>query len=187
MMSDSAIKSRALLFVVIAMSLLAILEFMSGPFFVPQAARRAVSQSLSDLSHGIDPADDPRLEDFVETIERPLFNPTRRPLPKGAEAGPKTVKTPLELVGLVLSPGGRIVLLRRSTSDEVMRGLEGETVGGWKIVSIGTTDVELSSGGDRTKLTINETKRTAREQPRVAKRSNKKPAAQEPEPKVVEE
>lgn len=90
--------------------------------------------------------DAPPLAAFSAVTERPLFTPTRRPFqadPRPAAAPPAAAPpegpAPIEfsLVGVALSEGERVALVRRQEDGEVFRVTEGGEVLGWVAASIG--------------------------------------------------
>jgi hypothetical protein len=96
---------------------------------------------------------------YAETIARPLFNPTRRPIvvaaPKVVAPPPPAPVVPLQaqLVGLVsgTTSGGRALL--RVANDRHGAWLTvGEELRGWRIAEIKTDRVVLQSGAARQEL-----------------------------------
>lgn len=116
----------------------------SGPQAVDQA-KPASDGSLADAP-GAPPS-------YSETVARPLFNPSRRPIalkkPKVVEAPPPPPLQPLkaELIGLAAIPadGGRALL--RTANDRPASWLTvGEELGGWRLSEIRQDRVVFRSG-----------------------------------------
>ena len=133
-------------------------EITFGPFMAeppPASSARAEKpvESLSDT-----PLQNPAISTFAEIVERPLFTQSRRPAPKKdtkvAEAAVKPET--FELIGVIISPVGRMALLRTLATSEIVRAVEGQNVGGWEVRTIKPTQVVLQQGDDSQVLKINE-------------------------------
>jgi hypothetical protein len=125
-------------------------EIMSGPFMPedPQASSGRTEKPVESLSDT--PLQNPAISTFAEIVERPLFTQSRRPAPKKdtkvAEAAVKPET--LELIGVIISPAGRMALLRTLATSEIVRAVEGQNVGGWEVHTIKPTQVVLRQGDD---------------------------------------
>lgn len=101
-----------------------------------------------DIADGLSATQD-RLAGLVEvTAERPLFQPTRRPLP--AQAAPASIAAPeatITLVGILGDSGNESALVRLSTSPELYLVQSGDQLGEWRVLSIGPASIELSKSG----------------------------------------
>ena len=134
-------------------------EIMYGPLMPedPQASLSGRTEkpfdSLSDT-----PLQKPAISTFAEIVERPLFTQSRRPAPKKdtkvAEAAVKPET--FELIGVIISPAGRMALLRTLATSEIVRAVEGQTVGGWEVRTIKPTQIVLQQGDDSQVLKIND-------------------------------
>ena len=134
-------------------------EIMYGPLMPedPQASLSGRTEkpvdSLSDT-----PLQKPAISTFAEIVERPLFTQSRRPAPKKdtrvAEAAVKPET--FELIGVIISPAGRMALLRALATSEIVRAVEGQNVGGWEVHTIKPTQVVLRQGDDSQMLKIND-------------------------------
>jgi hypothetical protein len=80
-------------------------------------------------------------------LARPLFSPTRRP--------PQTASNPISsnfdlggarLTGIIVAPGERLAIFDIKGSKPVVLS-EGETVGGWRVDSIASSEVSLVGPG----------------------------------------
>lgn len=87
----------------------------------------------------------PPIEDFAETIERPIFSSTRRaragPGPQVAASAPTSLSFVLE--GVVITSGERWALLRPQGGGDIIRLTEGGQVGGWEVIAIQPDKVSL--------------------------------------------
>lgn len=94
----------------------------------------------------------PPLAAFSEIVARPLFSPSRRP-PKEIEDSDSDTIAALPpqpsrfiLAGVVISAEGRMVLLRRMDSTDLIRALMGQEVDGWYVELIESDRVTLRRG-----------------------------------------
>ncbi len=104
--------------------------------------------------------DPPPIEQFAAIVERPIFTATRRT----ARRQPVAPSAPAssgglflgryQVVGVVVAPGNRLVLLKRPGGAETIRLKEGEEIDGWTLVNVTRDDVVLESGGRREKIEI---------------------------------
>jgi hypothetical protein len=86
------------------------------------------------------------LDALAATRERPLFSPTRRPVPPPAviarvEPPPPPPPAPpeppsLALFGIVMDGEGARAVVRASSSDKVVRLRIGDEIGGWQVTQI---------------------------------------------------
>jgi hypothetical protein len=133
-------------------------EIMYGPFMPegPPASSALAEKPVESLRGA--PVEKPAISTFAEIVERPLFTLSRRPAPKKdtkvAEAAPKPET--FELIGVIISPGGHMALLRTLATSEIVRAVEGQNVGGWEVRSIKPTQVVLQQGDDREVIKIND-------------------------------
>ncbi len=103
----------------------------------------------------------PGAEAYAPVFEHPLFNPDRKPDPPPVEPppldplepaepaappGPSSAGlTTLRLVGIAISEGGRVALLRREGMAEVLRLRPGDMIDGWKVQSVDRAAVTLTA------------------------------------------
>jgi general secretion pathway protein N len=101
----------------------------------------------------------PPLSTFGTIVARPLFAPSRRP-PLPAEAAvpaPPSVRPEpgqLRLRGVAVAGGHRGALIERSTTGELLRVAENQSIDGWLVASITPRDVVLEQGGVRDRLQL---------------------------------
>lgn len=108
----------------------------------------------------------PPLENFAETLARPLFMDTRRPPEPGTEPvalEPESVPEPpkptpklvgVELSGIVITPSSRVALIRGARGREVVRITEGEEFAGWTVETIDPDRVVLRQDDVFEELTL---------------------------------
>lgn len=94
----------------------------------------------------------PELSDLTDTVERPLFNPSRRgpqPPPPEAEAPPPpppTAEPPpaVTVQGVILAGDQGVALLRRDDTGEIMTARPGDDLSGWHVDRIDPGSVTLT-------------------------------------------
>ncbi len=91
-------------------------------------------------------------DDFSEIAQRPLFIPSRRPLPPDTEPprpspGPRKAKRHrFTLKGVVIVADERMAVLQRRRSRTVLRVVEGQQIDGWLVEAIMPDRVVLRQG-----------------------------------------
>jgi hypothetical protein len=98
-------------------------------------------------------------------IERPLFDPDRRPVeplpeveappPPMADSGPAP-QEPLTatLLGVFTGEGRALAVVQRGSDGRMVRLSKGESVDGWKLIAIDVRSVDFERGGERQKLEL---------------------------------
>jgi hypothetical protein len=101
------------------------------------------------------------LDNLHDTVGRPLFERTRRPveapapLPQErAPIAPAIDQNALSLLGVVASEGRTIALIRRNQTGQSVRAEVGDAVDGWTIVSIEPQRVVLRQGARQVALQL---------------------------------
>jgi hypothetical protein len=93
---------------------------------------------------------------WPEQVERPLFEPGRRPAttPAAVQAPPPPPPPPpVAAIGVVLRTAGAVALLRLA-DERIVRAAEGEEVEGWLVARIGAEGVELRREGKSLHLPV---------------------------------
>lgn len=125
------------------------------------AAPEKESAGAAEAEQGSHPLAGLALDQLHDTIRRPLFEKTRRPVaPAPTTLVPAPVAAPrpldldaLSLQGIVLNAGGNaIALLQRNRTGKSLRLQEGDVVDGWTVAQIEAERVHLVQGD--TKLTL---------------------------------
>ncbi len=136
------------------------LELSAGPS--PPAAS-PVPIALGPPEPAVLPVADPGftmkpLDDFSEIARRPLFIPSRRPLPPDTEPprpGPRTAKRHrFTLKGVVIVDDERMAVLQRGRGRTVLRAVEGEIIDGWLVEAILPDRVVLRQGETREEVVL---------------------------------
>ncbi len=98
------------------------------------------------------------LDDFSEIARRPLFIPSRRPLPPDTEPprpGPrKGERHRFTLKGVVIVGDERMAVLQRRRSRTVLRVVEGQQFDGWLVEAIMADRVVLRQGETREEVAL---------------------------------
>jgi hypothetical protein len=80
---------------------------------------------------------------YAAIIERPIFEPSRRPTGEATITTGEAPAIDMTLAGVVLAPSQRLALLRRGNSSTINRVREGEVIAGWTVVAIESDAVVL--------------------------------------------
>lgn len=109
-----------------------------------------------DAAEAATPA--PPFSIYAEVLTRPLFFPTRRPLPTGAAAAPTVaVAAPplaVTLRGIAVS-GADAVALASEPGNEAVRHLRvGDEIGGWRVEAVGPEAIVLGRGAEHRRLAL---------------------------------
>ncbi len=118
------------------------------------------------------------IEDFGETVERPLFSSTRSP-PADAPvevAAPEPENTDLDFIlqGVVITTDQRVALIRPQSGGDVIRLQEGGKIRGWDIVAILPDQVTLRRNGNETALKIKYDAPAVAPKPKRPKRADRR-------------
>lgn len=92
----------------------------------------------------------PPLSSFADVLARPLFSETRR-RPK-VSSSPDGKPADFTLVGIVISPTERHVLLSHGTPAQLEHLAVGQSVDGWTVTAIEPSRVLLAQGGRETEI-----------------------------------
>ncbi len=97
-------------------------------------------------------------DDFSEIARRPLFIPSRRPLPPDTEpprqAPRKVERRRFTLKGVVIVADERMAVLQRRRSRKVLRVVEGQQIDGWLVEAIMPDRVVLRQGETREEVAL---------------------------------
>jgi hypothetical protein len=97
----------------------------------------------------------PALSGLAEMLERPLFFTNRRmPVPEKAEPPPPPTPLRLKLVGIAISGGSRVALLRNQVNNQLMQLAEGENHDGWSLDAVSSQAATFSRGPQVTQLPL---------------------------------
>ncbi len=104
---------------------------------------------------------------FSGTLDRPLFEPSRRPRPAIVEpvepvaaaddGAVATAAGGLRIVGIMRAKGESTVaraLVRSTDAPQAVWVEAGASIGGWKVASIGERTVTVESGGQRHEISL---------------------------------
>ena len=86
---------------------------------------------------------------------RPLFFTERRmPEPEKAEPPPPPTPLRLRLIGVAISGGSKVVLVRNLVNNQLLQLAEGDTHDGWTMDSLGAQSATFSRGAQTTELPL---------------------------------
>lgn len=94
-----------------------------------------------------------RLQDYPQTLSRPLFVASRRPasvaggLPAAAQPGQRLLLDRYPVLGVVVAGERRIILIRKGQSDKVERLQQGDVLDGFSISEIAPGKITLEKAG----------------------------------------
>ena len=109
------------------------------------------------------PLDKKTATQFGQMVDRPLFNPSRKPVKRDVPAaiGPDTHPGELKLIGM-MKAGDRPprALIRSANARSGKWITEGEEFEGWTLRKIGVRSVTVESGGQSHELALAQSRRT---------------------------
>lgn len=94
-------------------------------------------------------------QELQQVLERPLFWPTRRPLPEAVaeeEQAPAASIDGIRVAGVILRGPVQTALFQ--TGQGVVRARVGETVSGWRVEALSASSVRLTSGDRSVELDV---------------------------------
>ncbi len=154
-------KQRAPLFLFFLCLFLGIFVFLqanadrSGPTTIETAAVKPAKIPALPAAQAFQM---PPIEDFGETLDRPLFSKIRRPpAPEPDAPGEKPEKkqtVKVRLAGVVISPKERVALVQYPRTRENTRVKEGQEIEGWVLESILADRIILRFGELREEVKI---------------------------------
>ena len=107
-------------------------------------------------------------DEFRETVARPLFDPSRRPVERkeSAEDGPGAAVSDLRLVGVMQSADRPPRALLRSPNEPTGKWIaEGAELNGWTLHKVGQRSVVLKSGTRSHELKLTAPRRSGDDPP----------------------
>lgn len=131
---------------------------------IPLAAGKieAPNRSASDLATALD---NKSAAQFRETVGRPLFNPSRKPVQQdsaGKDSQPEAVD--MRLVGVMKSGDGPPRALIRFGGEQTGKWLaEGEEHNGWRLRKVEARSAVVEGGGRSLELTLSSGRRAPEE------------------------
>ncbi len=103
------------------------------------------------------------LDSYIETLRRPLFQASRRPVDEVAKT---TTGAPLllgryQVAGVVIAGERRIVLIRKGAGDKVSRITQGADLDGWTLAEVTRQHLVLEKAGQRQEFVLQQDKSVA--------------------------
>jgi len=102
------------------------------------------------------PPEKPAISTFAEIVNRRLFTRSHRPKKELKVVADAPKPETFDIIGVMISPAGRMALLRTIATNEVVRAFEGQSVGGWEVSAIKPTQIVLRRGDDSEVIKMNE-------------------------------
>lgn len=101
-------------------------------------------------------APDATVETSRDTIDRTLFNPTRRPAPVALAEAPKPrmQRGQFALTGTLIAGGKATAILRENNGGKPRRVLQGETLNGMVVADVKADRVRLTLGDESEELSL---------------------------------
>jgi hypothetical protein len=142
-----------------AVTVVIVCEGLASPAtpFVPEPAPVS-SPSANTPVVPRSPPEKPAISTFAAIVNRRLFTRSRRPAPKKELKVVADAPKPetFDIIGVMISPAGRMALLRTIATNEVVRAFEGQSVGGWEVSAIKPTQIVLRRGDDSEVIKMND-------------------------------
>ena len=132
----------------------------------------------------------PPIEDFGETLDRPLFSKIRRPPAPDApaEEPEKKQKVKVRLAGVVISPKERVALVQGPRGRDITRLREGQEIEGWVLESILADRIVLRFGELREEVKIEgEVRRAPAKRTKKARPKRRRPRSRTRDANPAEE
>jgi general secretion pathway protein N len=96
----------------------------------------------------------PPLATYAEVTRRPLFSATRQPPPPEAGQDLLGKSSSFVLLGIILAPDDKAVLIQHGHPAEIARLHEGQAVEGWTVQSILPDRITLQHGASEVELKL---------------------------------
>jgi hypothetical protein len=135
----------------------------TSPIAPPADKAEAQSLARAELATALDKKTP---DQFRETVGRPLFNPTRKPVERAQVAAgrPKAEPVDLRLIGIMKVPNGPPRALLRSADEPTGKWIaEGAEIAGWRLKKIDDRSVVVQSGARSEELILSPTRRPPEE------------------------
>ena len=130
----------------------------SGESGVVSAGSAPVAQPSARPAAAKPAAGLPPMSAYAEVTERPLFSPSRQPAPPAAAQDDLGNSSSFTLLGIVITQGERIALIRHGQPAIVARLKEGQAVEGWRLQAIEADRVILEHAGTQQPLKLKDLK-----------------------------
>lgn len=128
----------------------------------------------------------PALDDFSEIAARPLFLPSRRPLPPeegAAQSGSSAIqRQQFTLLGVIIFADERMAVLQRRNSRQVLRVVEGQQIDGWVVDAVMPDHVVLRQRDVIEEVSLSDRPRFSAEQSAEDEAGDDVEPAEVPEP-----
>jgi hypothetical protein len=157
--------SKALLYLGITLSIVIAVEtliFSQGKAIgdVTDKEMTGVAEILAD-ARAMTPPYVPRLAEYSEITDRPVFSETRRSPPPGvtlamSTRGADQMSKQWKLTGVAVAGADTYVFVEGKRDRRTVRLQQGELLDGWRIDEIGADQITLISGNNTVSLKLHE-------------------------------
>jgi len=152
--------SAMLLVLVLGLTAAVLVQLRPGAAERAPVEPRIVTAAIAPA--GPAPAPLPALVDLTETLDRPLFSPTRRPPQAAAAPAPqappmRSDEAPppdMKLSAVVIDAGRRFALLQRFPAGDTVRVAQGDVVDGWVLSEVRADGVTLRKDDQRHEIVL---------------------------------
>ncbi len=145
----------------------------------PAAHVEAAAPDDATASGEAQPFEPRPLESYAGIEARPLFMPSRRPPPPGANAaGNGSGHDALMLAGVILTTNKRMAMIETKRTSGVVVVREGQVVEGWSVDEIGPDRVVISQNDEVYELLLDDKLKAPRKEVRRTPRTQPQPKPQ---------
>jgi hypothetical protein len=105
----------------------------------------------------------PPLQSYAAVTERPLFTPSRHPATTQTSSRPASESSAIVLTGIVIAGDDKVALVADTNAGSLARYREGQTIGGWTLVTIQQDHIVIERGATRREIKLVDKSRTTPE------------------------
>jgi general secretion pathway protein N len=105
----------------------------------------------------------PPLQSYTAVTERPLFTPSRHPATTQTSSRPASESSAIVLTGIVIAGDDKVALVADTNAGSLARYREGQTIGGWTLVTIQQDHIVIERGATRREIKLVDKSRTTPE------------------------
>ena len=137
-----------------------------APWLVDPMVTFATGPSAHAVTDRTEPAPPPAFElppidHFAAVVDRPIFTATRRPArghstDASAAADDGLILGRYRMIGVVVAPDRRLILLKRPDGARTIHVAEGEKIDDWTLARVTRNVIVLESGGRRKEILVRE-------------------------------
>lgn len=137
----------------IVMALVIYAEIRARPMIEDESSPQATGTEIRVAPRPAVRRPMPEKTTFAAIIERPLFSPSRRPRSEETPIAPTPILD-FSLLGVVISTGEPLALVKPGAGGEPVRVKEGEGISGWTVSRIESDRILVRHGGMERELRL---------------------------------